>query len=554
MPNPTTTSNSDEIEESDRDIKELLSIESDFSDKLKEVLRKVSSSVESKCKLNTYLFLLDNISKELRINWVSLGNHVVRHLDKLEFSHQNEILDYILTKPEAFSNKQLAMLYKTLSKIMRRLELKTENYATTEHLKKIKKSRHQINQLMLSKSRYTESSIDDIISKYFDNPREAIQQLVNKNQFIKDFKVIVKNLDKFEKVQLEYYFSFIKNGILKYIITHFSTPEINYLYSRIEEIPRNIKIRDKEELLNYIATKGDPFYEIKTESKRIKDLEFCIICKDNKVLEKYRPLCQNCFDEKISNFPSKYYSQENSFDNFTKIFDSFYKNYDKNLGYITIEIELPFDSPFTVMDLEATGDITKDRTQFITTMGYLYSKKAFIYQLIDFSIHKEFKKICKKVARNFIRPAVAYNYKGSERIWLNIFEGGWIDIQKHEISFSEDTGGALQSLKLEDVSFEWDDISGSKCVDHCQLYKETGDIKQLKLIAYHNFFDILREYLVGLTDLKVYDYLDGKIWNPLIDRLVVKHECPVCHKDFYSKELLSNHMIIHNRKHQRKRK
>lgn len=217
MPNPTIKSDSDEIEEYDPDINELLSIEYDFSDKLKEILKKLGGSEESEYRLNTYLFLLNNISKNIRINWVFIGNHVVRHLGKLESSHQTEILDYILSKIDAFSNKQLAMLYKTLTKIMRILELKNEKDKSATHFKKIKAFRHQILQEMSLKSRYKENSIDDIILKYFENPQEAIQQLVNKNQFLKDFKVIVNNLDKFTKEQLEEYFNFIKNGILKYV-------------------------------------------------------------------------------------------------------------------------------------------------------------------------------------------------------------------------------------------------------------------------------------------------------------------------------------------------
>lgn len=555
MPNPPQNSNSNDIRENEQDIQELFSIGYDFSNKLKEILKKIKNSEDSLHKLKTYLFLLNQIPRELKINWIFLGNHVVRHIGKLNFSQQTEILDYIISNIDEFSNKQLATLYKTLTTIMRILEVKSHNEeVSTQHYEKIKKIRHQIYSEMLTKSRYSENSIEDIKAKYFDNPQEAIQQLVNKNQFIKDFKVIINNLEEFEKDQLEEYFRFIKNGILKYIMNHFSTPEINYLYSAIEELPRSIKIKNKRKLLNYIATRGDPFYEIKTESERVNELEYCLICKKNRITEKCRPLCINCFDEKISNFPSKFYQQENAFHNFSVVFDNFYKNYDKNLGYLIIQIDLPFDSPFTVMDLEATGDITKERTHFITTMGYLYSKKAFIYQLIDFSKQKEFKKRCRNVARSLKRPAVAYNFEGSERIWLRIYEGGWIDIQKNEIRFSEDIGERLHSLKLEDISFKWDDISGLECVEQCQKYKETGDITHLRLVAYHNFIDILREYLVGLIDLKVYDYLNGTIWNPLIGQLVIRHECPVCYHGFYSKVQFTNHINSHKRRGRKRRK
>ena len=315
MPFPTNKSDSDEIEEYDQDIEELLSIEHDLSDKLKDILKKVVGSEESDYQLNTYLFLLNNLSKDLRIKWIFVGNHIVRHLGKLEYTHQNEILDYILSKIDIFSNKQLAMFYTTLTKIMRISELKAKYDKSTPHFKKIKTFRHHILHEMLLKSRYKENSIDEIILKYIENPHEAIQQLVNKNQFLKDFKVIVNNLDKFTKEQLEEYFNFIKNGILKYLINLYSTPEIKYLYSTIEEIPQNIKIKKKKNLLKYIATKGDPFYELKTEEKRVKELKLCLRCKKNEIAEKHRPLCKSCFEEKIFGFPDKYFTEEHAFKN-----------------------------------------------------------------------------------------------------------------------------------------------------------------------------------------------------------------------------------------------
>ncbi len=64
MPFPTNKSDLDEIGEYDQDIEELLSIEHDFSDKLKDILKKVVGSEESDYQLNTYLFLLNNLSKD----------------------------------------------------------------------------------------------------------------------------------------------------------------------------------------------------------------------------------------------------------------------------------------------------------------------------------------------------------------------------------------------------------------------------------------------------------------------------------------------------------
>ncbi len=554
MPDSTNDSNDENKKEYTPIIEELLRKKREFSDHLKEILGSIRKSEDSEYKLNTYLTLLDIIPRGLRIDWIILGNHIVRNIHRLETSHQKVLLDDIITNVAIFSNKQLAILYNSLTKSMRKVELKAKDEViSTNQLKELKNYRHRIYQEIFNKSRIIENTVEDIKTKYFEETGAAIQQLVNKNQFLKDFKIIINNTDKFNKEQLEEYFGFIRNGILKYIINLFSNSEIKFLYSSIEKISRKIRIKNKKNLLEFIATRGDPFYEIKIQEARLKEIMKCIICKSNNTEEEYHPLCKICYNEKIKNFPDKYYQKELAYKNFCTLFENSYQNYDNNLGYMIIKIDLPFNSPFTVMDLEATGDITKDRSQFITTMGIFYGKVAQIYQLIDFSKHKKFKKLCKKIVNNFSRPAIAYNFEGSERIWLKIYTGGWIDIQKYEIRFSEEIGEYRHSLKLEDISFEWDDISGNDCVEQCELYQTDEDIIHLQIIAYHNFIDLLREYLVGLTDLKVYDYLDGKIWNPLNNELVNRLTCSVCYNDFYTKEQLDNHAKFHKEKRSRKR-
>ncbi len=76
------------IKENDQDLTELLSIEFDVSSKLKDILKKIRTSGESDYRLISYLFLLDNLSKEFRINWMYIGNQIVRSIDRLEKSHQ----------------------------------------------------------------------------------------------------------------------------------------------------------------------------------------------------------------------------------------------------------------------------------------------------------------------------------------------------------------------------------------------------------------------------------------------------------------------------------
>jgi len=58
-------------------------------------------------------------------------------------------------------------------------------------------------------------------------------------------------------------------------------------------------------------------------------------------------------------------------------------------------------------------------------------------------------------------------------------------------------------------------------------------------------------------DLKVHDYLEGLIWNPLVDQLSFMHLCSVCHDEFYSEKQLEDHISSHKikqKKRSRRRK
>ncbi|KKM88278.1 hypothetical protein LCGC14_1260420 [marine sediment metagenome] len=98
----------------ENDLKELLSIEFDVSSKLKDILKKIRISEESDYRLNSYLFLLDNLSKEFRKNWIYVGNQIVRSIGRLENSHRIEILNFILSKIDKFSNNPCLYLCSTL--------------------------------------------------------------------------------------------------------------------------------------------------------------------------------------------------------------------------------------------------------------------------------------------------------------------------------------------------------------------------------------------------------------------------------------------------------
>ena len=172
------------------------------------------------------------------------------------------------------------------------------------------------------------------------------------------------------------------------------------------------------------------------------------------------------------------------------------------------------------MDLEATGDISKDKSNFIITMGVLQNSKIQIYQLIDYSKNKEFKKVCKAIARKLPRPAVAYNFYQSEARWLNLPYWGWIDIQEYQIIYTENLKKVPKSIKLDATSFEWDDITGKDVISESQLYEQSGDLIHLKKIAYHNFIDLLKEYYLALTNIDVNDYIIGYEYNYLTNNLV----------------------------------
>lgn len=289
------------------------------------------------------------------------------------------------------------------------------------------------------------------------------------------------------------------------------------------------------------------------DQKRSRERKTCIVCKKRRNDDITRPLCSICYDEVVKDFPEKYFSKHNAFDDFCNNFDTTYRMYNAQRGYLTIEIPLPFNAPFTVIDVEATGDMHKDKRFFVITTGILHNSKAQIYQLIDFSKKKAFAKECKRIGEESPRPLVAYTYY-SERNWLNIRRGGWIDIQRYEIQQTNKGSLFARPLKLNDVSFEWDDISGNDVVEEAERYQTSHNPIHLKRIAYHNFIDLLREYLLALQDIKVQDYLHGKIWDYETNVLKTRHTCPKCYKDFYTKKELREHVSSTHRKRKKSKK
>jgi len=291
-------------------------------------------------------------------------------------------------------------------------------------------------------------------------------------------------------------------------------------------------------------------HQVIVDKKRYADLKKCLSCNEEKIEPKFHPFCKKCHEVKINNFPEKYFPKEEAYNKFCKIFDNHLKAVPKNAGWIKITIPMPFEVPFTVIDVEATGDKHKDKKHFVITTGYLNGKQAVIYQLLDPAKKTEFAKKCKRVGYELPRPLVAYN-KGSEIIWLKIFTWGWIDIIEHELH--ENKNGTINSthVSLDKMNFKWDDVSGNDVIEEWQKYQKGGNKIHLKRIAYHNFVDLLKEYHLALKSVKLQDYLQGKQWDYVSNTLKDRIECRYCYKNFLSKKDLFDHL---KEKHKKKKK
>ncbi|MHA1845751.1 MAG: ribonuclease H-like domain-containing protein [Promethearchaeota archaeon] len=289
-------------------------------------------------------------------------------------------------------------------------------------------------------------------------------------------------------------------------------------------------------------------YKAIVDEIRLNSLKKCLICNKEDIEEDFRPLCRTCYLQFIEKFPEKYCSKDMAFEKFCKKFDEAYDKYDEIKGYIIIKMELPFSSPFTVVDVEATGDIFKNKNNFIITMGYFRDSIAEIYQLIDFTKKNKFHNICKKAVYRLKPPLVAYN-ANAERNWLKVYHREWIDLIKYTIKSKADGTPVAQPIGLNKISFKWDDIDGGDCVEESAKYVQDKNLNHLKKIAYHNLIDLVKEYQLGLKCLKIYDYLNGKMWDYEKNQLRERYTCPKCFKSFFSESELDLHVkTIHAKK------
>jgi len=289
-------------------------------------------------------------------------------------------------------------------------------------------------------------------------------------------------------------------------------------------------------------------HQVIVDKKRYFGLTTCLSCNEEKIESEFHPFCKKCHQEKILDFPEKYFPKDGAFDKFCEIFDNHLKTVPKNAGWIKITISVPFEVPFTVIDVEATGDKHKDKSHFVITMGYLNGNQAIFYQLLKSEKKNEFVKKCKRIANELPRPLVAYN-KGSEMVWLKLFTWGWIDIIEHELH--ENKKGIINCthVSLKNFSFQWDDVSGGDVIEEWQKYMKGGTKIHLKRIVYHNFIDLLKEYHLALKSVKLHDYLQGKQWDYVSNTLKDRIDCRYCYKNFLSEKELLDHL---KQKHSKK--
>ena len=486
-----------------------------------QTLQKIRDIKDSDTLMSSFAELLERTNSDFRIRNAVLGTFLIRNLKKLSYSNQTEFIrSSIIQQIEFFSNKHLCLLYQYLSNLIEFFESNEESSLSKKEFSEFKSIRSQILKESQSNNRLRNNLVADIKLKYIDCVKENINQIVNKQQFTNDLKIVIKSLEEFTKAEIETFIETSRKSILPNCIFMFGDQEIVDLHSKFIRIRDHFGKIQTHNILDYLSIRGSTLFKYSTNISRVNRLKSCIICGRNPITNKVKHVCESCFKEKLKDFPEKYFPKQKVFEEITKIFDQAYNDYDINLGYITLNVDLPFSSKFSVMDLEATGDVTKDKSNFIITIGVMQNSKIQLYQLIDYSKNKEFKKVCKTIARKLTRPAVAYNFYYSEARWLKLPYWGWIDIQEHQIIYSENLKKAPKPIKLDEVSFEWDDITGNDVISESQLYEQSGDLIHLKKIAYHNFIDLLKEYYLALTNIDVKDYIEGYEYNYLENKLV----------------------------------
>jgi len=536
------------IFEGDEDpiIQSFLEFGHQFHNELISLLEQLKTIKDIPFQIEMHQFLINSTKQRYRLMQIIHGNFLINHFVKLNYEEQIPYLDLLVSNVNWFTNRQLCKIHSQISNVLFYMEYKGD--ATKKMEEKFTQYRQFFHFELNKPNRVKQHNINEIKQKYIDNVKEWHHELVNCNQLLADLRVLDKNKNDISQSEVEEYLKTLRKTILPECIQLFSVKELQFIQDTLISIINLFKHIRTQFILDYISTRGENLQKFLQDQMRLKKLLTCTNCNQNKISPNSHPLCQECYNELIKNFPEKYFPKDKAYESFRNAFNIAFENYNDREGYISIKIDLPFTSPFTVMDLEATGDINKDRSNYITTMGVLKKSVAIIYQLIDFSKHKDFKREMRSKALDLPRPIVAYNYEGSERPWLRLYVGGWIDIQKKELEFSRNKKPYPKNIKMNDLMFQWDDITGVDCPEECSSYQEDGVVMHLIKIAYHNFIDLLKEYQLGLTTLEVHDYLKKKKWDYLKNKLLDRHICQICFNDFTSAKDLDHHKKALHRK------
>ena len=107
-------------------------------------------------------------------------------------------------------------------------------------------------------------------------------------------------------------------------------------------------------------------HQVFIDNKRYRETSICLACNERDIQPIYRPFCKICHKTKIKNFPESFLPKVKALDYFYSIFDEEYKSKKpKKPEWIVLNIPLPFETLFTVMDVEATGDMHKDKSHHV---------------------------------------------------------------------------------------------------------------------------------------------------------------------------------------------
>lgn len=90
------------------------------------------------------------------------------------------------------------------------------------------------------------------------------------------------------------------------------------------------------------------------DKKRYFGLTTCLSCDEEKIESELHPFCKKCHEEKILDFPEKYFPKDGAFEKFCEIFDNHLKNIPKNTGWI---------NPFYILNVKSDFNLRLSKLQ-----------------------------------------------------------------------------------------------------------------------------------------------------------------------------------------------